>query len=288
MTDDLVVPHLGHCAILQSYHFHRKTNIADWKAEQLPPGAANIFFLDSGAFSARNAGADIDPDEYARFAARNAADVDIVANLDVHMDASSNAAMLDRLNAQGANALPVVHPGIPWKLLEQYAEQYPFVLLGGMVGAAGDMMRWCDHAVRLLAKHGSVAHGFGQTNVTIASNIPFWSCDSTSWLSGVRYGNVALWTGKKLSVVNMGDHDNVKRHAPLLLEAGVPAQAVKGDVRINHHLSANISFVAFRRWAKSIRDKNGPVSMRDGSLPDGFHLFMAGGWDYSRVDWMAE
>lgn len=284
-----VVPPLGPVAVLQSYHDRRKDRIADYRAKYLPADTCTLFFLDSGAFSARSVGAVIVPEEYAAYVVDNSDAVHIAANLDVHMDETSNLAMLTKLRTLGANVLPVCHPGISWKQFEAYCEEFPLVLLGGMVGISNsNIVRWIDHAFTLMARHGTVAHGFGQTDTKIVSRFPFWSCDSTSWLAGVRYGQVKVWNGRRIVGCDLQDTKSRQKMASVLLAAGVTPGAVAGKERMHYRASADITFMAYRKWAQSMRDRHGPVSLRDGSLPDGFHVFLAGGWDWRHVSWFGQ
>ena len=48
-------------------------------------------------------------------------------------------------------------------------------------------------------KYGAKVHGFGTTKANFMKNNPFYSVDSTSWMSGGRYGSFYYFNGKTLN-----------------------------------------------------------------------------------------
>jgi len=133
-----------------------------------------------------------------------------------------------------------------------------------------------------MSRHATVAHGFGLTNYKFVERFPFWSVDSTTWLAGCRFGAVNVCQGTKVYQVNVSDVAGnrlspglMRERYATLLGAGIPADVLAGKRRLEAGGYDRISFRAFRRWAAAIRRHHGPVGLRDGSKPDGFHLFLA-------------
>lgn len=94
--------------------------------------------------------------------------------------------------------LPVFHPeeyfdakGRDW--FEGMMREREYVAIGGIVGSVrskkeleeAGYFRWAFHHGM---KHGCRIHGFGVTNIGALFRYPFYSGDSTTWLSTLRHG----------------------------------------------------------------------------------------------------
>lgn len=180
-------------AILLSYHFWKRGNLADVVAA-FP--SKPVVFADSGAFSAATAGAVIKREEYSAWLTAWRKEIDIACTLDVIGDAAATLRSTRELEADGHKILPVFHVGEPWYYLTDLCKEYPYVGLGGMVpwttrrAAVG---RWLIQCMKQGRPYGTQFHGLGQTNWRTLADLPFYSVDSSSWASGDRYGYLALW-----------------------------------------------------------------------------------------------
>jgi hypothetical protein len=100
------------------------------------------------------------------------------------------------MRARGCqNIIPTFHVGEPWEYLEKMITESPYVALGGMVPYAKEWQKlipWLTQCFKL-AKDKSVFHGFGLTNINILKLLPFYSVDSTSWLSGIRFNSLEIF-----------------------------------------------------------------------------------------------
>lgn len=87
---------------------------------------------------------------------------------------------------------------------------------------AGEVMRWMVKCFRIGAEHGTVFHGFGQTNVTAMSALPFYSVDSSTWSIGARFGHLFLWDERAARIVQVhtGQPGDARKHAALLRSHG--------------------------------------------------------------------
>lgn len=164
------------------------------------PGSMQ-FILDSGAFSARNSGKDIDLDEYCAFIHSTIKYWDHYVNLDVIpgtggreiTEAEINRAATlgwenyQYMKADGLDPMPVYHYGEPRKWLHTMLDAgCDYIGLGGMVGLVADgRKKWLDSVFRDLTDvHGNVlvkTHGFGMTSVPLMLRYPWYSVDSISW-----------------------------------------------------------------------------------------------------------
>lgn len=190
----------GHKNFLFSYHYFKKKMA--WLKEMREEFKLN-FFIDSGAFSAHTQGIDIDIDEYIKFI--HEFQPELYAGLD---DLSSPEKTWENQNimeASGLIPLPTFHLGgenIYW--LERYIEMYDYIALGGMVMSA-NTDSWLSKVWAKIweLKPSLKVHGFGLTDYQLNMKYPFYSVDSSSQVSGVRFANTYLWSEPKKNIYTM-------------------------------------------------------------------------------------
>lgn len=213
---------------LMSFHYGRGLDlqaIAD-AADGLPVEV----FADSGAFSAATLGTTISLADYAAWLKDWQGLLTTAATLDVIGDADATHRNTLALEDMGLNVLPVFHTGSPWDRLEKLCAQYSYVALGGMVPYTrmyGEVMRWMVKCFRIGAEHGTVFHGFGQTNATAMASLPFYSVDSSTWSTGARYGWMFLWDERTAGMarIRSGTSD-ARKHARVLRTYGADPSVV--------------------------------------------------------------
>ncbi len=155
------------------------------------------FLLDSGGFSALASG--VKPDVYALAEFINVNGIKTSFNLDVPDSEISkrNQTILER-ECPGCYIIPVYHlfdfystSHRPW--IDEMLERYPFVGLGGMVTGRIPIQRKTAFLDYVFAKtrHSIRVHGLGIGNKDLMERYPFFSVDSTGWLSGGRFGRTA-------------------------------------------------------------------------------------------------
>ncbi|MCK4686599.1 MAG: hypothetical protein KAT66_00555 [Candidatus Lokiarchaeota archaeon] len=155
------------------------------------------YFLDSGGYSARAMGVDIDIKKYHKFLTKYGKQFTVVANLDVgtYDNCKANQKYLE---TSGANVLPVFHyqEYLTQKYryeIENLCKNYEYVAIGGVAGSVtgGKMLdQYLTHCFHYGLKYKTKFHGFGMTSPTLLSDFPFYSADSTSWMQGGRYGTI--------------------------------------------------------------------------------------------------
>lgn len=196
-----------HPGILVSYHYLRKGRYFGRRLDSL----FNIFqglpvVLDSGAYSARQSGADVPLMEFGKFIRKEGHRFHWVASLDVignpHVT-RTNWQMLNRYYP----VVPTIHAGTDLDYLRFYLSQgVERIAFGGMVGENGfaqlarntsDIRAWLDDAFLLLANHQQVqVHAFGLTNLEVLDPYPWTTADSTSALMRTMFGNICVSKGK--------------------------------------------------------------------------------------------
>ncbi len=181
--------------ILESYHYVGKQKFVD----EMRANNAQVF-LDSGAFSAFTLGLNLDIKDYCDYILRNE---DIIRKDDgvlmaAGMDGIGDAALthhnLGEMWKHGVKAIPCFHAGEDEKYLEWYIKYYPYISLGGMVGASSTQLsRWLDRIWDKYLVDGSgkprlKVHGFGITAEMLMERYPWYSIDSSSWIQGASFG----------------------------------------------------------------------------------------------------
>lgn len=164
---------------------------------------SGAFFLDSGAFSAKTAGVKINIDEYKDFITKNHSVFHCYANLDVIGDAKETKKNQEYLESNGLHPLPVFHFGSDLSELEQLANRYDYICLGGLVPHARrseTLKGWLDKCFSIIKVRRNKIHLFGITSREILMRYPAYSCDSTSAFEGSIRGSISdILIGKKLN-----------------------------------------------------------------------------------------
>jgi len=159
-------------------------------------------FLDSGAYSAFTQGVRISPRRYARFIRQHRDIIEIAANLDVIGKGSEQSSyrnlktMQTLLQNDGLCHLikPVHHLRDADYWLEKYLDEgHDFICLGGLVPESTRIVRrWLDHIWSKFLTNADgtpkvKVHGFGLTTRELMFRYPFYSVDSTSWITVSRF-----------------------------------------------------------------------------------------------------
>ena len=180
----------------------------------MKPKKTTSIFLDSGAFSAWNAGADIDIDEYAEYCLENQDYVDYIANLDVIPGTPGKPTTKEQRKESARkgweNYIYLLDKGIPFKkLIHIFHQDEPWKWLKRMVkycpiiglSPANDRTTkqkiwWLDQCMDYVCdRYGYPIlpfHGFAVTSVAIMVRYPWWSVDSTSWVIYGKFGMILV------------------------------------------------------------------------------------------------
>jgi hypothetical protein len=162
-------------------------------------------FLDSGAYSMHTKGVKVDLEEYAQFIYTNRDMIEVAANLDAiggvngACDSYHNLKKLEGLlKPQGTAVLPVHHVRDDDYWVQRYLDEgHPYICLGGMVPESSRTLRkrldhiWCKYLLNADGTAKVKVHGFGLTSPKLMFGYPFYSVDSTSWISSC-YGSCYL------------------------------------------------------------------------------------------------
>lgn len=218
---------MGIREILVSYYYIRKR--PQFFAEFLPmlKQAGGKFMTDSGGFSfihSNKAGNKEDfakadfwkpyLEEYVGWLNNNKDYVDVLVNLD--LDDMVGREVVSEWNQQyfepmmkEKKVVYVAHKDnnnlysdpTGLKHFKEYMSLYPYV------GVSADMINYAGKIASAAAVQKKIIHGFGWTSIPTLKSHPFFSCDSTTWLGGARYGTSYMFDGKNFRV-----NDYKKKH----------------------------------------------------------------------------
>jgi len=178
--------------ILLSFYWNKDK---DLKKEK---GRGFSIFLDSGGYTARKQGIDIDVKEYGRFLQDNKDYIFTAANLDVMEieKALENQKYLEQIYP----VLPVYHYSEYAEkrndLLEEFCKKYDYIAVGGIAGMGLGkriVKNFLNYCFRRFVKYKKKVHGFGITSLDLLKEYPFYTVDSTAWLVGGKFGTILKW-----------------------------------------------------------------------------------------------
>lgn len=155
-------------------------------------------FLDSGAFSADSKGEPIDIYDYIEFIKKNKKHLEVWANLDVIGDAKATWKNQEIMEKEGVGGIPVFHIEDDIRYLHRCLS-YPYFALGGMAGKGSSEKRrlhFLDMCFDIICdeegKPKNKVHGFGLASPKYVFRYPWFSFDSSSWVSYGRFGIVIV------------------------------------------------------------------------------------------------
>lgn len=225
-----VINNMEYPNLLNSFAYFKAIDELEYKPAELT--------LDSGAFTAWNAGKQVDIDEYKTWALQvstTRSDVRCV-NLDVipgEVGRSSTkseriAGMqksienADYLRSAGLNIMEVFHQDEPFEFLDLLLDRLPSKDSVLCISPRNDVstkskLEWHNqvlaHLLRRCGKENLPRmHGLAVTSKTLMNAFPYFSVDSSSYASPLRFGMVSDYEGKMIRYedfvgYNFGNND---------------------------------------------------------------------------------
>jgi len=167
-------------SLLVSFVYIREFYRTRTKWRTLPPRT----MLDSGAFSAWNSGEQIDIESLmkeARAGWGEAIALDVINN----PTASVKNALL--MKSRGLDVMPVFHFGEPFEILEEYKRTFPRIGLSCRFGEpVKQSMNWLELCFK--KAYPAKFHSFGWVTRPMLQTFPFWTADTASWTTVMRFG----------------------------------------------------------------------------------------------------
>ena len=184
--------------ILQSYYY------ANSFTENVIIPKCKRFMLDSGAFTFFSKGSVVDWDDYLKSYAKfiNKYKVELYFELDIDCLIGYEKVKYLRKKLEdmtGKPCIPVWHVSRGKDEFIKMCEEYKYVAFGGLNTdgiSRRKIVKYMPWFVSVAHEHGARIHALGFTSLKDLPNIHFDSVDSTSWLSGNRFGGVYKFNGK--------------------------------------------------------------------------------------------
>ena len=177
----------------------------------------------------------------------------VCAELDVHdvFNQKEMEATRDRLTAKGVPMLPVLQ-GQPIEEIKElgWFDKYPYLAVGSALLNGTKQDPALKDYLKYGKKKGTLFHGFGITTVDGIRKIPFYSVDSTTWMSGTRYGNTMIFQNGRLRYYDYHKKDVRKRYRKRFEENGL----IWSDIERERPLEVDMmNALGWKQWAEYIK-----------------------------------
>lgn len=190
---------------------------ADHKHYNIPRFFENGFdlILDSGAFSMFHQGIVIHMDDYCEYITRNKIEKYIV--LDSIGDFIKTRENQSYMEKYGLSPIPVFHYGTNFSELESLCSFYDYICLGGTVGLSTSTR--IGFFRQVFSQFSSIRfHGLGVSDIRLIKMFPFYSVDSTSWLTSVKNNKIFDEFGRQVvAPADMSDEEKLRQTIQVFL-----------------------------------------------------------------------
>jgi len=178
------------------------------------------FLLDSGAFTfMNNAKGNINWDEYIEKYASFINQYNVKYFFELDIDPIVGIKEVERLRYKlekitNKQSIPVWHKSRGKDYWLRIVKEYSYVAIGGLVTKeiTRSEYKYFPWFLNEAKKQDCKVHALGFTNLEGLKKYPFYSVDSTSWLSGNRFGATYTFDGKTLKKQDKRQGQRVKTH----------------------------------------------------------------------------
>jgi len=193
--------------ILVSYYYITRRNVPIEEYLDYFP----IVALDSGAFTMieqqrkSERGAKVDHEtylyEYLEFIDKYKGRFYWAANYDVNLVVGDDRVyswneMFEQIEKEGQRICYVSHDySVPFNNLREYFSKYNMIGVSGDHKYSKDNVGYFSQVYNYSRRFQKVTHGFAMTNFVSFDKFPFYTCDSTTYLGGAKYGTTYVWNG---------------------------------------------------------------------------------------------
>ena len=202
--------------ILVSFWYTRKVNKKIFLDLIIKRNNEDRLILDSGAFTFLNSDSKMNMDEYLDEYIKfiNKYDIKRFAELDIDPIVGYEKTMLmrDRLEREtGKKCIPVWHKSRGIQAFKDDVEKYSYVAIGGIVTKEIKRNEFpiFKKLTRYAKARGVKVHGLGFTGKD-CYEYGFYSVDSTSWSSGMRYASTYKFIGNELKMIKKPENTRLK------------------------------------------------------------------------------
>jgi hypothetical protein len=252
--------------ILTSYFYARGIDCETFH-KKYKPFKVNLF-LDSGAFTVRQNGQSFELSKYADFVEKNNDFVSVAANVDIGTSEEIHSNFMYLRKTRGLKKVfPIYQPFMPLTMLEMYLKEYQYVGLGTAGFNIGPPKQRKDYEVRYMFRAHEMAdkigncgyHGFAVTQPKIMKAFPWWSCDSTSWLMGAKFGKMNVFDPltEKMMGIHWGNKTELSKYHRVLSIYRAKMHRFHGPKTLGGYEAGAISGVSYLALAKAYSKQGG-------------------------------
>ena len=196
----------NHC----KYMLESFLTITNWFVPHIKD--CELFMLDSGAFVfMRNSKGEVDFDDYLTKYIQFINKHDIKYFFELDIDVVVGLKEVERLRKRletetGKKCIPVWHRSRGKQNFIEMCKEYDYVAIGGIATKEikPNEYKYLKWFIDTAHSYGCKIHGLGFTNLKGLYIYNFDSVDSTSWVSGGKFGSLYQFNGRELKQVDTG------------------------------------------------------------------------------------
>jgi hypothetical protein len=200
------------------FSFNRLASFFYIKDEEFLINRFNNFILDSGAFTfmiKQNGSVKWDEyiEKYAEFINRTNINNFFELDIDSIVGLSEVERLRDKLETlTSKKCIPVWHKSRGKEYWLKMVKNYDYVAIGGIVTREikPSQYPYFTYLLEEARKENCKVHGLGFTNLEGLKKYPFYSVDSTAWLSGNKFGAVYFFNGETMEKQNKKEGQRIK------------------------------------------------------------------------------
>ena len=227
--------------MLMSYHYMSKKGVQDLgKRFKLDKREKINIMIDSGAFTFNAHPEDHTVEEitayrdkYIKWLIKNkkwittAVELDCTEHLDVkELERWRDDYFQPLVDNHGMQIVFVWHSVDKHSGWLKMCDKYKYV---GLAQAGSWDFALVSKYIREARQRKTKTHGFAYTHVNELAKLEFTSCDSTTWLSGMKFGVTFIFTGHKLETYDKTQKYLRNKHKRKFIDAGINWKLVKLD-----------------------------------------------------------
>ena len=262
-------------SILVSYHYLKKPQellrlLNGYEPERI--------MLDSGAFSVWSNGGKIDIEEYVKFCLElrdilspkiklNIVNLDVLPGVwgfvpskeDIDRSAEQGWKNMEYMEYMGLKVIHTFHQHEDFRILEKLCNHSDYIGISPANDVSNkEKLAWMNKVFSFLQekiKNGLKTHGFAVTSHRQLYNYPYYSADSSSWVTPARYGRIPIMTDKfEIKTFSYKDVNEIERYWDYLKQVGIDviadAKSWKGRTRIGIATYRKLGEIATRIWTE--------------------------------------
>jgi len=187
------------------------TSFYHWRNKKTYPAFLynNSTLIDSGAFTFFG-GNKVDWDGYTSLYINFVNDLNkkYFFELDIDKIVGVDKALAIRRRIEketGKQPIPVWHPIRGIEAYKELCKEYSYVALSlsGLYDSSwiknDNSTKVIQSLIHIAKEHGARVHGLGYTKARLLHLFDFFSVDSTTWIGGMKFGNIVFFDGKRIS-----------------------------------------------------------------------------------------